>query len=81
MIIVIESASSTGDSVDTELERAFVALHIAKIEVLGGGKFSDGAGYVVLCNDIDAPAAFTVLGDIGIAGFRLRPKSSPRRVL
>jgi len=80
MIIVIESASSTGDSaVETELQRAFVALHVAKIRVLGGGRFRDGTGYVVLVNDSDAADALAALTRLGITASILRPTPRPKR--
>jgi hypothetical protein len=44
MIIVIDPVSAGESAVDTELQRAFVALRVVKIRVLGGGRFRDGTG-------------------------------------
>jgi hypothetical protein len=65
MIIVIESSSAGGSAVDTELQRAFVALRVVKIRVLGGGRFRDGTGYVALANDADTAAALAALAHLG----------------
>jgi hypothetical protein len=74
MIIVIESSSGAGESVvDTELQRAFLALRVAEIRVLSSGRFSDGTGYVVLANDADTAAALSALTRVGIGASILHP--------
>jgi hypothetical protein len=79
MIISIQSSSPTADSgFDSSLQRAFNVLRAAKIRVLGGDRFMDGTGYVVLLNDADAPVALTALVRLGIRASELRPKSSPK---
>jgi hypothetical protein len=79
MIISIQSSSPTGDSgFDSSLQRAFNVLRAAKIRVLGGDRFMDGTGYVVLLNDADAPAALTALVRLGIRASELRPNSGPK---
>jgi hypothetical protein len=79
MIICIQSSSPRSDSgFDSSLQRAFNVLHAAKIRVLGGDRFMDGTGYVVLLDDAEAPAALAELIRLGIRASELRPKPSPK---
>jgi hypothetical protein len=78
MIIVIDPVSAGESAVDTELQRAFVALRVVKIRVLGGGRFRDGTGYVGLANDADTAAALAALTRLGIGASVLHPSSSPK---
>ena len=63
MIILIQSSGDPRSEfeVDQELQRAFSALHSARIRALGGGRFMDGSGYVVLAHDADGTAALAAL--------------------
>jgi hypothetical protein len=80
MIIVVESSSRLRESaVDTELQRAFVALHSAKIRMLGGGRFKNRDGCVVLANDADAVDALAALSLQGLSASVLQPTPSPPR--
>jgi hypothetical protein len=81
MIISIQSSSPTGDSgFDSSLQRAFKVLHAAQIRVLGGDRFMDGTGYVVLLDDADAPAALSELIRLGLRASELRPRSNPKQL-
>ena len=80
MTIVIQSSSySGGYGSYTDLQRAFVALHLAKISPLGGGRFADGTGYIVLRQETEAPAALDALAQLGIVAVQLLPKPSLKR--
>jgi hypothetical protein len=81
MIIVIEGSSARQSAVDTALQRAFSALHVSKIGVLGGGRFTDGTGYVVLVNDGDTAAALAALTRLDIGASVLHPSPSPKPVV
>lgn len=80
MIIVIQSSGYAGEPRGyAELQRAFGALHVAPIRLLGGGRFSDGTGYVVLTHETDAPVALAALSRAGIQASELRPTPRPKR--
>ena len=74
MIIVVQSASDPRREI---LRRAFETLDGAKIRALGGGRFIDGSGYVVLANDADGPSAFAALDKAGIEASELKPRTKP----
>ena len=79
MIITIQSLSGSSESrADTELQRAFAVLHVAKIQVLGGGRFSDGTGYIVLANDTDTADGLAALTRVGMGATVLHPRPSPK---
>lgn len=79
MIILIQSSGDPRSEfeVDQELQRAFSVLHSARIRALGGGRFMDGSGYVVLAHDADGPAALAVLEGAGIRASQLKPHMDP----
>jgi hypothetical protein len=79
VIIQIQSSSDarTEFEVDHELQRAFNALHAAQIRALGGGRFMDGSGYVVLASDTDGPSALALLAISGIRAAELKPRLPP----
>ena len=76
MIILIQSSTDTHSvfQVDRELQRAFNALHSGRVRVLGGGRFMDGSGYIVLAHEEDGPAAFGLLATCGIGAVELKPR-------
>jgi hypothetical protein len=74
VILVIQSS---GDPRREILRRAFEALHGAQIRVVGGGRFSDGSGYVVLACDADLPDALAALDKAGIVASELKPRTKP----
>jgi hypothetical protein len=79
VIILIQQSNATNEACgDAELQHAFAILHTAQIRVLGGGRFSDGAGYVVLSHETDAQAAFQALSRAGLIASQLRPTPTPR---
>jgi len=73
VIILIQSADPCEFEVDQELQRAFSTLHNARVRVLGGGRFMDGSGYVVLAHDADGPAALAALEATRIRACELKP--------
>lgn len=79
MIILIHSPGDPRGEfeVDQELQRAFSALHGARIRALGGGRFMDGSGYVVLAHDADGPAALAALRGARIRASELKPQMDP----
>ncbi len=88
MILLIQSTGEPRGEfeVDQELQRAFSALHGARIRALGGGRFMDGSGYVVLAHDADGPAALVALQGARIRASELKPQidrnvRKPGRVL
>jgi hypothetical protein len=74
---VIVVVQSSGEPRREILRRAFEALHGAQIRVLGGGRFIDGSGYVVLAHDADLPDALAALDKAGIAAWELKPRTVP----
>ncbi|HXZ87919.1 MAG TPA: hypothetical protein VEF07_05075 [Candidatus Binataceae bacterium] len=79
MIILIQSSGDPRSEfeVDQELQRAFSALHSARIRALGGGRFMDGSGYVVLAHDADGTAALAALKGAGVRASELKPHVDP----
>jgi hypothetical protein len=75
--ILIESPGQARGEFDAEreLQRAFDALHCTDIRVLGGGRFLDGSGYVVLACEADGPAALVALVQAGIKASELKPRT------
>lgn len=61
--------------VDQQLQRAFATLRVARIRILGGGKFRDGSGFVVLAREADGPAALAALEGAGIGSSELKPRT------
>jgi hypothetical protein len=79
MIILLQSLIRMSESgFEAGLQRAFNVLGATQVRVLGGGRFADGAGYVVLRDENDTSAALTALIRLGIAASRLRPTTSPK---
>jgi hypothetical protein len=75
IILIQSSGDPRGEfEVDQELQRAFSALHSARIRVLGGGRFMDGSGYVVLAHDADGTAALAALAGARIRATELKPR-------
>jgi len=76
VIILIQSSGDPRSEfeVDKELQRAFSALHSVRIRALGGGRFMDGSGYVVLAHDADGPAALAALEGARIRASELKPR-------
>jgi hypothetical protein len=76
LIILIQSSGvARGEfGVDQELQRAFKILHVAGVRALGGGRFADGSGYVVLAREMDGPAALAVLEGGGVRALVLKPR-------
>ena len=76
MIILIQSSTDTHRvfQVDRELQRAFNALHSGRVRALGGGRFMDGSGYIVLAHEEDGPGALAVLATSGIGAVELKPR-------
>ncbi len=60
--------------VDQELQQAFTILRAALIRILGGGRFADGSGYVVLAFEADGLAALAALAEAGIQASELKPR-------
>ena len=79
MIITIQSSDDCRYEfeVDQQLQRAFAALRAASIRTLGGDKFMDGTGFIVLARDSDGPASLEVLEKAGIRALELKPLSDP----
>lgn len=76
MVILIQSPGYARGEFDAELEleRAFKVLHSARIQALGGGRFQDGSGYVVLAREADGPCALSALDKAGIGASELKPR-------
>ena len=80
MIILLQSSIRMSEpGFEAALQRAFNVLSSAQIQVLGGGRFADGTGYVVLRDDTDASRALSALIRLGIAASQLRPISPPKK--
>jgi hypothetical protein len=72
MIILLQSSTRMSESgLEAALQRAFNVLGAAQIRVLGGGRFADGAGYIVLRDEADASATLTALTRLGIVASEL----------
>lgn len=79
MIILIQSSGDARREfeVDQELQRAFTTLHDALIRTLGGGRFMDGSGYIVLAREADGSSALAALEGAGVRALELRPRTEP----
>ena len=67
MRITIQASSGQAESeVDLQLHRAFVALHDARIDTRGGGRFTDGETAIILLHATDALKALAALKSAGI---------------
>jgi hypothetical protein len=79
VIYLSSRRAATTEPVSTANSNArFAAMNVEQIRLFGGGRFSGGAGYVVLTDDADARAALAALGSAGIVASQLGPKSNPK---
>jgi len=81
MVILIQSPRESRDEleVEQELQRAFEILHSAQIRALGGGRFQDGSGYIVLAREADGRAALSALDNARIGASELKPRIDPEK--